>query len=485
MLYLFAQSILSGIVRFATDPMVQGTTAGAPEFGLDRMDGAVLLSGTSNDSLITYLLSASLLLLGISAYLLVITFRRNRRMNHILHQRHTLIDKQKTDLELAFREMISLKDKAESANKARSGFLANISHELRTPLNGMIGLISLLKKTGLNDKQQEYVNDTELMARNMLTLVNDILDYSKFESGSLVLQQINFNLLQELTEVLQIFRKKTSEKNIQFISRQDTDLPHFVKGDPVRLMQILNNLLQNAVKFTDKGSIRVHISLVSEEGDRFRLRFSVTDTGCGISESEQKRIWDVFEMGDESYTRSFGGAGLGLAVSSKLASLMNGEMGMSSAEGSGSSFWFTVELLKGTEPDLLNSKICQKILVVEDNLINQKVSKATLQNLGYEVDLAENGKIAVDKFSKTQYDIVLMDIQMPMMDGIQATREIRKIEKEQKSRKRTHIVALTANSMLDDKKKCEEAGVDSYLSKPFNLEKFPVLLSQISQNGHY
>jgi len=426
---------------------------------------------------------ASIILFGFALFFLFASMRRNKRLRRLLQQRHSIIDQQKNDLEVAFKEMTILKDKAESANRTRSGFLANISHEMRTPLNGMIGLISLIKKTGLKEQQREYVNDTELMARNLFTLVNDILDYSKFESGSLALQQINFNLLQELSELFQVFRKKASEKDIQFITRLETSLPQYVKGDPVRLAQILNNLLQNAVKFTDKGSIRVQSSVVTEDASEFKVKFTVTDTGTGIGEKEQKRIWDVFQMGDESYTRTVGGAGLGLAVSSKLVSLMHGEMGLSSVEGSGSSFWFTVVLQKGTEPDLLNSETFQRVLVVEDNLINQKVSKATLQNLGYEVDLAENGKIAVDKFSKNHYDIVLMDIQMPVMDGIQATREIRQIEKKLKNRKRAHIVALTANSMMDDKRKCEEAGVDSYLSKPFNLEKFPLLLSHISQNG--
>lgn len=457
--------------------------SGTPVFLVDRMDQGTLGNVITDSNIIWVLFPAVILLLVFASFFLVSSLRRNKRLRRLLQQRHSVIDQQKNDLEVAFKEMTVLKEKAEAANRTRAGFLANISHEMRTPLNGMIGLISLTKKTGLNDQQREYVNDTELMARNLLTLVNDILDYSKFESGSLALQQINFNLLQELSELLQVFRKKTAEKNIQFISRLETKLPHYVKGDPVRLAQILNNILQNAVKFTEKGSIRIQSSLISEDAAEFKIKFTITDTGCGIGENEQKRIWDVFQMGDESYTRSVGGAGLGLAVSSKIVSLMHGEMGLSSVEGSGSSFWFTVVLQKGTEPDLLNSKSFQKILVVEDNLINQKVSKATLQNLGYEVDLAENGKIAVDKFLNKQYDIVLMDIQMPVMDGIQATREIRQIEQKLQNRKRTHIVALTANSMMDDKRKCEEAGVDSYLSKPFNLEKFPLLLSQISQNG--
>jgi signal transduction histidine kinase len=207
---------------------------------------------------------ASIILFGFALFFLFASMRRNKRLRRLLQQRHSIIDQQKNDLEVAFKEMTILKDKAESANRTRSGFLANISHEMRTPLNGMIGLISLIKKTGLKEQQREYVNDTELMARNLFTLVNDILDYSKFESGSLALQQINFNLLQELSELFQVFRKKASEKDIQFITRLETSLPQYVKGDPVRLAQILNNLLQNAVKFTDKGSIRVQSSVITD-----------------------------------------------------------------------------------------------------------------------------------------------------------------------------------------------------------------------------
>jgi two-component system, sensor histidine kinase len=426
-------------------------------------------------------------LIALIAFVLLLRqYKLIQRMKKLVLAKHATINQQNERMEAALDEMTTLKDNAETANRSKSMFLANMSHEIRTPLNGILGLLGFLRKRVQTDEQLELMQEIEGLTQNLMAIINDLLDYSKIESDMLYLDEINFNLVNELSEVLAIYRKSAKEKHIQLVSKLDDRIPVYVKGDPVRLKQIIGNILGNAIKFTDRGSVRVSADLVSDDGSSSTIKFRITDTGRGIDEIEQSRIWSVFHLGDESYTRQHGGAGLGLTISRKLVSLMNGTIGVSSRLGEGSSFWFTVSLKHGVEPNLLNIRNYKKILLVEDNLINQKVAGNSLKNLGFEVDLAENGQVAVEKFRKNTYDLILMDIQMPVMDGITAAKAIRKIEKEEMPlAKPIHIIAITANSMKDDRMKCLEAGMDDYLSKPFNLDKFPMIISQSHDNGHH
>lgn len=439
--------------------------------------GAGLVEQTSRLPLYTAigLLTAFMVVLIIFAFR---AYKRNQALMRIIDERNTTIEKQKKEMDAALEEMRRLKDHAETANQAKSMFLANMSHEIRTPLNGLLGLLGLLRKSKLSDEQQELTREAERVTGSLMATINDVLDYSKIESDMIYLDQVNFNMIHEISEVLQTYKQSAHDKQLQLISKVDPEIPIYVKGDPVRLKQVLGNLLSNAVKFTDQGSIRLHVELVSQQSQAVEVKFRVTDTGKGIDETEQSLIWSVFHLGDDSYTRQHGGAGLGLTISRKLVSLMQGSMGVNSRPDEGSSFWFTIRLMPGVEPDLMNMRHYKKVLLAEDNLINQKVAAAGLKNLGFDVDIAENGQVAVEKFKANAYDLILMDIQMPVMDGITATKAIRKIEKEKKLSNPVHIIAITANSLRDDRMKCIEAGMDDYLSKPFNMDKFPLILSQ-------
>ncbi len=425
----------------------------------------------------------SIIVLSALIYLMF-TIRRqsllNRRLMTLLEQRHKQIDSQKDDLEATLQEMISLKERAEAANDTKTHFLANISHEIRTPLNGILGMLSILRQNTKIEDMREGHQEIAILTQNLMSIVNDMLDYAKLESNLLQLDHLNFNLHSELREVTAIYKKRAAEKDLEFISRIDENLPLYAKGDFGRLKQIVNNLLSNALKFTEAGSIKFTADLIREHHNKIQVRIRVIDSGVGISEAEQQKIWEVFQLGDESYTRRHGGSGLGLTISRKLVELMNGNMGLTSKPNEGSTFWFTVELEKGIEPSLLDAMMPKKILLVEDNLINQKVSLHTLHTLGFEVDLAENGQIAIEKYKQNQYDLILMDIQMPVMDGITATKIIRQLELKKKPKENIQIVAITANSLKDDRQKCLEAGMNEYISKPFDLEKFPLIISQLS-----
>jgi len=374
------------------------------------------------------------------------------------------------------------KSKAEVATRTKSMFLANMTHEIRTPLNGVIGLSKLLQKTQLNDDQQELLDIITTSGENLLQIINDILDFSKIESGQIQLENIDFDLNNLLNSVYQLMKFKADENGIQFSYSLSKDIPPVINGDPLRISQILMNLVNNAIKFTHQGHVLLNVELVDRTGDSIRILFKVKDTGIGISDDGKLLLFKNFSQSESSTSRKYGGTGLGLAISKNLVNLMSGDIGVESEPGKGSEFWFRLPL---KEAKIKEIKSCNKtesvplnlrILLAEDNLINQKVAKLTLKQFGLECDIAKDGGEAFKMFQKNGYDFILMDMQMPDIDGLQATAMIRAYEKDQLNKFPSYIVALTANAMAEDKQRCLLAGMNNFLSKPFSEKELSCVL---------
>ncbi|MBN1198982.1 MAG: response regulator [Bacteroidales bacterium] len=415
-----------------------------------------------------------------------------------------LLEKRIRELE---HEVILARKESNDANRKKTMFLANMSHEIRTPMNSILGIYDLLKETDLTQEQREYLEIIHIASQNLLIIINDILDLSKIEAGELHLETKPFNLHEEIGQVIKLLSLKAKGKGIELSSRIDSATPVCVIGDSVRLKQILINLANNALKFTNQGMVQVSVEPLDPSSDDFEekklfvpqwidpgqllpdqriLKFDVIDTGIGISERDQETLFTEFAQLENPLVRRFEGTGLGLSISNHLTTLLKGKMGVISTTGKGSDFWFSllvktgdVFLLNQTETKALTDEKNRRpldVLLVEDNLLNQKFAMITLKREGHHVEVAVNGEIAIEKFQKKHYDLILMDIAMPVMDGMKATRAIREIEHEKRKQLQgknpesfvpVKIVAITAHIMIADKEKCLNAGMNGFLSKPY------------------
>lgn len=400
----------------------------------------------------------------------------NKKTEEALNKAHKTLD-----------ELTKAKKMLEESMKVKEQFMANMSHEIRTPMNAVVGFTDLLLKTEITTEQKQYIDAVKTSGKNLLVIINDILDFSKMQSGKFVFEDIEFQLSQVISTITELMLPKSIEKNIRLSVTIDKKIPDYLIGDPMRLNQIILNLLGNAIKFTNQGEIKIEANLLSQDNNQVELAFSVIDNGLGIPKEKLSSIFEEFTQASNETTRQFGGTGLGLSIVKQLVELQGGKVSVKSQLGSGSTFTFNLKLKRGkshiiaqeNEENFSKTDDIQRldglnVLLVEDNVLNQILAKKVLSDWNLKVDVAENGLIAVEKLKNNNYDFVLMDIQMPEMDGYAASSTIRKTLNSPK--KDIPIIAMTAHALAGEEEKCINAGMNGYISKPFDPQ---VLYSKI------
>jgi signal transduction histidine kinase/ActR/RegA family two-component response regulator len=422
-----------------------------------------------------FAIAAIMYLLGIYLAFTGLVIERLRvRMQKAVRTARDLVDslEQKTEaLQAQAQELERARAQAEQASVAKSQFLATISHEIRTPMNGILGASELLLSTPLAGSQRHYAETAHRSATALLALIDDVLDLSRIESSKLVIHTTSIDLRSLVTEAVDLMAVTARDKPVVLSCTFPPRLPKRVECDPLRLRQILVNLLHNGVKFTNRGRVDLQVGVLDESNQAVRLRFDVRDTGIGLAEEQFDSVFDAFTQADASTTRRHGGSGLGLAIVRELVQLMGGQVGVESEVGTGSNFWFELELKKAAEPVLVPDIVIDEahgpapyVLLAEDDMVNKMVVEEMLKALGCEVDVVSDGDAARVAAARTRYDLIFMDCHMPVMDGFEATRRIR--EEEEGADVHTPIVALTADALAGDRERCLASGMDDYMTKP-------------------
>lgn len=428
-----------------------------------------------------YLINGSLLVLLVAIIMIFSIQMRYNLTSRLINSNLVLKSKQS--------ELIKAKHLAQRSNEMQREFLSNMSHEIRTPMNGIIGITRVLQGTKLNDDQKHYISAVLQSADNLMLIINDILDFSKIEAGKIEMENVTFNLDNLLIIAQEILISEVQNKGLYLRFEKHNSVPTWLNGDPVRLNQILMNLIANAIKFTNKGGVTLKVTATSDNGNEVLIRFSIIDTGIGIPDNKKDSIFNSFSQANSNTTRLYGGTGLGLTISKQLVELQGGNIGLDSEFGKGSTFSFEIKYGKSAPQEhsnlvlelieqksirtTMNDLKGKKILLVEDHPINQMLAIKVLEGWGFDVDLAENGLLALNKLKENNYTLILMDINMPVMDGYEATSAIR----SGNNNKEIPIIAMTASAFIGENQKCIKVGMNDYISKPFDPQE---LLTKIN-----